>query len=222
MNVLIAGGSWGCGELTQIRGKHVVTHLGIEQYFKDAGHTVTNMSRRGGSNKQAVNDIKEQFKNFEIILWFQTDPIRDLRPYRDVSFSFDKIIAQQKELINNTYYELNNIGKTIYCIGSSTELDIELIEQYNKLIPLIRSITALLAPTYNHPKVWLSEWINYLTKKNISYNDLDKYVSEKKLQDDLYNYKDLFWPDGVHPNRYGHKILFDYITAKLGISCNNT
>ena len=33
----------------------------------------------------------------------------------------------------------------------------------------------------------------------------------------LLSNKDLFYPDGWHPNRIGHKILFDLIIQKMNL-----
>jgi hypothetical protein len=30
-------------------------------------------------------------------------------------------------------------------------------------------------------------------------------------------YRKYFWPDGSHPNRHGHKVLYDFILKNLNI-----
>ena len=91
MSILIAGDSWGCGEWDLLpNGKYCVTHKGIEQYFIDNGDIVTNISIGGGTNQNSVFQLQQQLSNmtFNCIIWFQTDPLRDLRPYATFNDDF--------------------------------------------------------------------------------------------------------------------------------------
>lgn len=76
MKILVAGDSWGVGEWTN--GQR--THLGLEQYLRDAGHDVVNVSRGGWSNLSVLKALEQGLKtnNIDCVIWLQTDPMREL------------------------------------------------------------------------------------------------------------------------------------------------
>jgi hypothetical protein len=87
--ILIAGDSWGCGEWAIFGRK--VAHLGLQTYLTEYGCEVTNVSVGGYSNKDSINSIKNKLISTytcDSIIWFQTDPIRDLKPYKDNADKF--------------------------------------------------------------------------------------------------------------------------------------
>ena len=224
MNICIFGDSWGCGEWDFVDGNYTVTHAGIAEFFKNAGHKVTNISECGNSNKNSLNDISKQNLNlFDYVFWFQTDPLRDLRsenhPWNRYGEKFHSIktvsmlVDTNQLLLKDTYEQLNLFNKEIYCIGGCSKLNIDLLMQYKNLIPLMPSIPEFLCKDYQHPDIWHSDWLNCIEKNNFSLNDLDILIEYKNRQDLLYTekYKEYFWPDGAHPNRHGHKIIFDHI-----------
>ena len=77
--IFIGGDSWGCGEWTE----QTVSHKGVEQYFINDNYTVFNSSEGGSSNKFSIDrldkDLRDYYISGDIIIWIQTDPIRDLR-----------------------------------------------------------------------------------------------------------------------------------------------
>jgi hypothetical protein len=49
---------------------------------------------------------------------------------------------------------------------------------------------------------------------------IDLLLKDKLNQDSLANteikeHKEYFWPDGGHPNRKGHRVLYDYIIKNV-------
>lgn len=57
MKILITGDSWGCGEWDGLNVDYRVTHSGIEQYLRDDGYTVENVSRGGYNNLESLEAI---------------------------------------------------------------------------------------------------------------------------------------------------------------------
>lgn len=205
--ILIAGDSWGCGEWGFENG-HGVKHTGLEHYLTEYGCTVYNVSLGGGCNKDSVDRITSSVKSLTLdkIFWFQTDPMRDLRPYDPAVFpkSINEIINCQQQLLNKTYADLNSIGSKIYCLGGVTRLHSSIVS-YSNLITVIDSIVELFGA--KSIDVWVSDWIQY-----------DNLFSPELIED-LYsipNPKTIlpqywFYPDGYHPNRFAHQKIFEHI-----------
>jgi hypothetical protein len=194
-------------------------HRGLEHYLIESGHIVTNISMSGGSNNFIINAIRSQesLKLFDVIFYFQTDPVRDLRPYTNFKKDFStykQLILWQNSQLNTTYTQLNQLGSEIYMLGGCSKLNLSLLSKHKNLIPLFESIPEFLLPSYSHPEIWFSDWYN-LIDKQFDIDSLDKLVYNKGVQDSLANYRDLFWPDGHHPNRFGYKKIFDYINENI-------
>ena len=215
--ILISGDSWGCGEWgCDEYGNYRVLHKGLEDYLVSDGFVVNNVSMGGINNKESARNLKKELLQndsdfFDLIIWFQTDPIRDLRPYKRLSYteisSYEQLIEVAENLLNETYTMLNNLNKKIVCIGGCSKL-ISDINNYNNLIPFIPScieeFTKLKAP-----KIWHSDWINELD--NFSIDALDKLLIDKRIQDSLYEHEMVRPDHGLHMNRIGHKLLFNKI-----------
>jgi hypothetical protein len=188
-------------------GPYRVTHNGLEQYLTDYGCNVTNLSKPGGSNKDMVKSLVATIAvcNPHFVFWFQTDPIRDLSPYDQETFpkSSSELIEIGRDLLENTYAELNNTGVKIHCMGGVANLE-KSIEKYSNLIPVIPSITKM----FNGPNIdfWLSDWIN---SPNLRLND--DFLSELEKHPQWCLPKKWFFPDGVHPNRAAHRKIFEFI-----------
>jgi hypothetical protein len=231
MKILIAGDSWGCGEWgwgageqkwedgDELDESYIITHRGLEYYLIEVGHDVTNISCGGASNKEILVKLQQlDLQRYDHIIWFQTDPIRDLRPYGDkLVDTFDNLLTKQNSLLDSTYQTLNSFDKKIICLGGCSKLNLDLINKYTNLLPVIPSIPELLMPTFIHPKIWFSDWIDQ-SWRHFDVDSLDNLVYNKTLQDSIFNNKELFWPDGRHPNRHAHRKLFEYLITYENIS----
>ena len=224
MKILIGGDSWGCGEWTKKdpaagyrSSNYFISHKGLEQYFLDDGYEVINASKGGCSNKESIKRISENIiSDIDYIIWFQSDPLRDLYPFFDFVKKFNsysELVDLNNNLLDNNYNELNKIGRNIFCLGGCSKINSDLIKKYNNLTPLIYSVTEFLLPDYKHPEIWHSNWHPQIDKiKDIKI--LVKLLACKRKQDALYTnkkYQNLFYPDGSHPNRYGHYKVYEYI-----------
>ena len=218
MDILIAADSWGCGEWSYNSGNgSVILHKGLEFYFSECGYNVHNISDGGAANVRILKRMGNLKKKYNYVFFIQTDPLRDLRPYKKFKElnRLDLLIEKQKELIDETYKNLNKLGYSIHCMGGCGKLNLELINKYENLIPFIESIPEFLIPNYSHPDVWFSDWID-LIDDQFTIEELDKLLENKKRQDSLMDeHADLFYPDGHHPNREAHKILFNKINQHI-------
>ena len=218
MKILIGGDSWGVGEWPQ-----ETNHRGIWQYFEEDGHEVVIKAIPGESNKTSISHMCNYVNgNYDYVFWFQSDPLRDLRPYDDFGNTiknYDDLITQSNIILDKNYKELNDRSNCkIYCIGGCSKLNVELISKYKNLIPFIESLTELILVDYKHPEIWHSDWIDYVERLDESV--IDFLLPNKMKQDSLSEidgYRKYFWPDGSHPNRYGHKVLYNFILKNCDI-----
>jgi hypothetical protein len=195
----------------------------LEQYFLDDGHDVINMSLPGASNvvstykfvNESIND------NYNFRFWFQSDPIRDLSPYINFNKNirgYDDLVRQSNIQLSITYQFLHKSNTMIYLIGGCSKLNLDILKRrhdlYNNLIPVMDSMTEFLIKDYKHPNIWCSDWINSIDD---TFEDMDQLLEQKRIQDSLRDNKQYFFPDMGHPNRDGHKMLFEYIKLKYNI-----
>jgi len=205
--ILIAGDSWALGEWS-VDDPYRIVHSGLEKYLIDYGCKVYNVSKGGNSNRYSINTLKQLIKGIEFdidkIFWFQTDPMRDLRPYTTFPKTLKKYMEYHSVLLDTSYKLLNSLGVTIYCIGGTTKLH-DSIRSYSNLIPVIDSVIELFE--VDSIDIWVSDWIQY---------DLNIDEEFLKLLTELPDPKSIlpkewFYPDGIHPNRHAHKKIFEHI-----------
>lgn len=205
--IVILGDSWGCGEWSAKSDPYRVTHRGLELYLNECGCNVTNLSKAGGSNKEMVEVLHRTLHIYDpkFIFWFQTDPMRDLRPYNQATFpkSISEVIELSGQLLNDTYADLNRLGVKIHCMGGTSKLQ-KSIENYPNLIPLIPSIIEM----FGGPEIdfWISDWIN---ADDLRFSD--EFLQELENHPQHILPKEWFFPDGVHANREAHRKIFELI-----------
>jgi hypothetical protein len=215
-SILLSGDSGGLGEYQYSKddGYFKCVGFGIEYYLQKAGYLIKNISIESAANMDTTINLVTQHKNFDILIWIQADPIRDLRPYitfqKDFN-SFDQLITKQKELLNNSYATLNSINRPILCIGGCSKLDLDLMKQFNNLIPVIPSIYELFEPSYTHPVIWMSEW-HVLIGRQFDIDSIGKFSYNKDNQNALRELdSDYMSLDGTHANRTGYKKITDHL-----------
>lgn len=205
--VVIIGDSWGCGEWCNDTGPYRVSHRGLEYFMIEHGCNVINLSKPGGSNKDMVHVLHStlQIYNPHFVFWFQTEPMRDLRPYCQKTFpkSTNEIIEVSKQLLNDTYAALNKIGVKIHCMGGVADLQ-DSIKNYPNLVTLIPSIVEM----FNGPHIdfWITDWIN---ADALRFSD--EFLQELENHPRPILPKKWFYPDSSHPNREAHRKIFEFI-----------
>lgn len=138
------------------------------------------------------------------------------------------LIRQQQDCI---YSQLDSVAKkyniNIHCIGGTYNVNTKLIDKYSNLLPTVISWIYLLAGQYQeHPGTDDPEFgITYTW--GIDYIDLSTYSPEfaSQVQQEFDTISDstrimdelIFHPDGLHPNRQGHKILYDHLVKLLNL-----
>jgi hypothetical protein len=213
--ILIAGDSWAHGEwehdapnyIMKLNDTYGVTHNGLGQYFSDYGCEVINVSYGGLSNNDSFLKISETTNKtkFDYIFWFQTDPIRDMRPYSNTTFPKSKfeLLNMQTKLLTKTYENLNSLGVIIHCIGGITKLHSSM-NTFGNLIPVIDSVIEFFGSNAND--IWISDWIR---TDHLQFSH--EFINELYMLPPPALAPEWFSPDGVHPNRHAHKKIFEYI-----------
>jgi hypothetical protein len=219
--IIIAGDSWSHGEYVKKKNWELeLTHLGIQQYFQDDGYKVTNLSGGNFSPQDSINSLKNILINpSDIIIWFQSDPLRNFRPYdnfKEILTSYENILSVQNNILIKTYTELNNFGNKIFCVGGNSKLNMFLIKNYKNLIPVCESIPEMLFNDFKHPEIWVSDWIDMIDR-SILLDTIDKILESKRWLDDLHleKYAEYFGEDGIHPNRKAHRKIYESLLEKI-------
>ena len=186
--------------------------------------------------------IKEKLK---CILIFQTEWNRDYsdiklfaetnvyhqwnKNHSNLNFDYP-LIAQQA--ISKFYYNLSSISKLcnapVYIIGGCSDaiyLDKFSIE-YPGVEVVCQSLVNLLVnndhkiadPVYSF---FSKAYKNLIVKikKNSSNSSLEILLDDMDKGKDRLNlfkkHPEYFWPDGIHANQFGHKILFEFLQDKI-------
>jgi hypothetical protein len=236
--ILIVGDSWSLGEWKKMS----ISHCGFAQYLSDAGHLVCNIGTGGGWNGLSVSRLDSflQSNTFSLdkithIFVFQTEWIRDeVNSFSTLSVEQDHHYNYQTlkdRIMSRFYHNLSHIGKTvgkkIFLIGGVSDtiwLD-KFSQEYPNLEIVCQSFTNLIVNQnhrveepvfclYNRGHVEIVEKFKklYANKDfNLVLDDID--LGSNRVKTFNAN-RDLFWPDGKHPNQHGHRILFDFLQQK--------
>ena len=231
-DILICGDSWGCGEWNVECTE--VLHPGLEWHLKNAGHHVTNISRSGGSNLDTVNRLSLWLERFGddkryLIFVFQTEYTRDFKHNVDSDWNIDSVTQLSDQWIARFYMRLSDLAQKYQCdikiIGGCS--DTQWFDNMNLDHPgceiACQSLTNLLIYDNHRSNQPVFSWydkncVELLDK--IKQHGCDKAETLLVLQqgfereDLLRSNPQLFFPDGKHPNRQGHKKLFEFLTVQ--------
>ena len=241
MKFLIIGDSYGLGEWKLLSpldpsAQVLVPDTGLDYYLRQLGHSVTNWSVGADCNfgqlRHAYWSLKEN-SNFDYIVWFHTDPIRDVvehvlndpvdGPIQFPEFSKIYNFELAMQYINkcNYLYAENTIYQEFkipfIVIAGVGKLE-ESIDQFNfvhyKIHCWTQEILNLDYPVSRHLLGW---WKSHKIFENFEYDkkQLLEMIEEADHYKKLLNDSDLF-PDHVHVCRNEYKKL---ATRLLEILC---
>jgi hypothetical protein len=241
--ILLAGDSWACGEWSaldrdqlELSNLPLINHAGLYQYIQD--HTsavVASVADGAQSNSSQLARIRQYISNHtvDLIIWFQTDPLRDCvnccnpQEFWQDKSRLDLFLLAEQQYIHATYGALNDLGIPVYCIGGCWPL--ANLDAYSRLIPVIPSVIAFLCDQDPQPlplSVLCPQWsmrhvpgdpalVEYLTEQFSSLDRWKMLLATESSQASKY-----FIPDGCHPNRLGHLRIFDHL-VNLGLLKRN-
>ena len=235
----IIGDSWGVGEwppgATRIGNFPPYTempHRGLAQYLEESGNTVYNLSQGGDSNASQADKLEHIYERVFVpakikvdrVFAFKTEYTRDkklLEEYSNKNITFDDLTSQ----CNSWYYHrLSNFstryGIPVVLIGGLSDtiwLD-RFTEEYPGVTIGCQSLVNLLInndsridnPTYTVSNAFTKNLTDFSNDKEGFARLVDSAIKRKS---EVSSHPNFFWPDGVHPNRAAHKILYDYLES---------
>jgi hypothetical protein len=234
MNILINGDSWGVGEWGQGKVEDIVndpalpglTHRGLEHYFLEKGYLVKNISKGGSHNIASCQRFEqEDLTQYDYIFCFQTYHIRYLNTRLLTNngtekVTWEKLMEHQRLHFDEFYQRLNSYNKTIYLLGGVNKIQLDIVEKYPNIVPIMPSVVEFITPNFgSHNDLWWGQWILSIPYVEYDLDCLERIVRNKESSEFTMHsdFKKYYWPDGKHPNRLGHKVIFDYLCAQLGI-----
>lgn len=227
--VLLAGDSWGCGvwgNQGHVNPLNALKHKGIEQFLIDDGYDVLNVSMGGASNTDIIKRMEPlvyRYK-FDYVFYIKTDPLRDLYPVGTddtaktgkLFFSNYQQIVDTVDYNSNVCYEkLNRMPFNIHVIGGCGTVNETLLQKYNNLKLVLKSIPKYLCPNFVIPNVWFSTgWYKELDK-SWDLDCIDKIIGQLNrvdwLHKNCYHFKD----DPAHPDKEGYYKVYQYIKENI-------
>ena len=211
MRILITGDSWGCGEWDGLNDDYRVTHAGIEQYLRDDGYDVENISIGGNNNLMSYHLINDNV--FDHLIFFWTDPLRQAT-WED--FTHDGPMATVEKHTDLMMQRLDQFPK-VTLIGGCAK-----IQYYNyrpNLHCVIPSFTELLVPgfvdsPYMISHEWEDHWKNIRKPSDQFKREIVDISEQAEHKQSVWRkHPDLFWPDWYHANRQGIRIVYDHMRS---------
>lgn len=205
--ILISGDSWSFAVYNPIGDDYSIMPQAFGHQLSDQGYNITNVSSAGASNSATIRCIDQALEldnSYDVVLWVQTDPFRDLRfkhsvevpifgnvpaynmdtVHQLVTVNNNSLVKSAEMILAGSYHRLNMIAKKykrdIYCIGGCVPIS-NFVYNFNNLAVLIRSIPELLIPGFEESFVydtegWLTyQYVEYAKKNKIRLEDTDWY-----------------------------------------------
>jgi hypothetical protein len=215
MHFLITGDSWSQGEWDGYPYDYKITHQGIHQYLLNDQHQVTNVGQGGYNNIESFHAIPNIA--FDHLIFFYTDPLRQaLESEIKNHLPFD-IISKHNNHLHQLLLELKLqkqckitlIGGCAKYLGNKHNIDY-----------VISSVSELLTPNFVDSEFMTSqEWEHYfhIHEKNYTSEQKKQWLIVMTEAGKKYSMwkknKDMFWPDGLHANRYGTFAVYQVLKS---------
>lgn len=237
---VIAGCSWSVGEWDDNKTTPNILHGGLTQYLHDEGQTVINVGLGSSSNRESYlrarnllfnNHHLQCYENKQMIV-FQTEWTRDFA-YMDPEDKdyYDRPTDLMHRLISRFYYDLSALSQEwnidIKVIGGCS--DALMIDDFKKIYPgvevicqsmvnlLINNCDTIQDPVFSmfsadqRGEDFLKLFKQHVTDMHQMEELLDKVDKGQQRYETFCKNPNLFYPDGVHPNREAHRILYDFL-----------
>ena len=237
---LVLGDSWGCGEWAHYqRDTKTVSetiHPGLAGSLLEKGENVINLSIPGGSLTQIIDNLENFLLSncFNMIIskvyCIQTSVFRDFYNTNFTNLnhhSFKSFSGVVHQLYYNFYSDLGRLSHLngnfpVYAIGGTQDCpDAEWFKSFHNIHLACQSwVNLCINGSASVDEIAAfdvvgAEFIEYLIKeKNLDKQDvishLNLYNNREKLIRRSCKY---FYPDGTHPNRYSHQLLYNYLRS---------
>lgn len=239
--IIVIGASWACGEWKSPDSIDIyaplIEHKGLVQYIEESGKQVVNLAAPAMSNLQIIKRLttwidRNPDAKPERIFVFQSDYISDqaMSPEAD----YDEITnpySLSGLWLSRFYRQLSNlsqqVGTNVTLIGGG--VDTLWIDNIDKFYPGLeigcQSLVNLITNGSHRVESPVFSWYDkhsLSTVKKIKAKITDDQMPVfLTMLDQAYERENLifatteyFWPDGCHPNRKGHRVLYDFLVAQ--------
>ena len=227
--ILIFGDSWGCGEWNPSAiNSSLISHPGLVQYIRDSGRPAINLSQPGASPNQILSIIETFFQSgcteylpepVTQMLVFQTEYVRDYYAYKDENTHYTKLIEKWYSVLSS--FSMKYSVKIGVIGGCSDVLWTDNFEQkFTGVYIACQSFCNLLVngqDQIDSPVFFIRPNDNIISNNFIcaSIKEMVQILDQtSKRWTLLKENPQWFFPDGSHPNRYGHKELFEFLNYK--------
>tara|TARA_R100001163_G_C5066992_1_gene205762 strand:+ start:2438 stop:3163 length:726 start_codon:yes stop_codon:yes gene_type:complete len=237
MKIIICGDSWSGGEWSP-DGTDIL-HGGVAEYFRIDGHDVTNLGQKGGTNLSSVTRLSNwlslnPYDQEVFVLFFLTEFFREIWYYTNFNnqtheTSLREELARPYSVIKESwvhrpYYRLQELATKhnikIHLIGGCSDAIVEYNDFQNdfpRLIIACQSFTNLLinnTSTIDQPVMceflndWTDPFLQAVKPDEVMLKDMDLAQIRRNQFEEYPNW---FYPDGIHPNRQAHHILYEHV-----------
>jgi len=218
----IGGDSWGCGEWLADTFLPGGKQYDLHRLLLSRNQIVSDISLPGEHNNYTIQRLKEHIEasplEYDTIIWFQSDPLRrpefidQLKFAKDFSLDYDYFVQTSNKYLDEDYAQLNEIGKTVYCVGGISKINKKLISKYTNLKILVESFPELLFPNQSHPNLCLGNWMACI-ERQVKLDSLEKIRLDHATMMSWASSKcnKFFNLGDSHPNKHAYKLLLDYI-----------
>lgn len=243
---LISGDSWSVGEWENDKHVPTINHGGLSQYLHEEGQIVVNVGLGGSSNRETYLRVRNFFFNNhhlraypnKQVIVFKSEWTRDFAymDSEDKNF-YDQPMALRDRINSRFYYDLSALAQEwnvpIKIIGGCS--DTLLFDDFQNVYPgleiicqsmvnlLINNCSTIEDPVFSvfstDPRAM--DFLKLLKQHTTDVQAMEILLDEidrgQQRFDMFYKYKNLFYPDGAHPNREAHKILYDFLKRNNSI-----
>jgi hypothetical protein len=189
-------------------------------------HEVVNISQGASSNTESLNRLTLFLKRFSVdcydtIYWIVTCPSRCVTPEYYIANNNHTVLENSYKILYDSLEKANILGKqhniTIKLIGGLCDLDSIPIQNYSNLEICVPSWGRLLNSSYNSGILYPAYWkeLGLLIKSTCPELLLEWIHITEQIQNKDKSWKEMsntyFSTDARHPDRYGHRVLRDYL-----------
>ena len=218
----ILGDSWGCGEWNYVRKNNSknfqTTHTGLQNYLmKEKNYRVQNLSTPNTGLKHCLDTVKQNIniiKNCDLIFIFVTDTSRDIPIYEfwQKNYTVDDFKMRNTKALQYFVRTLDKFNvDNIKLIGGLSTLDDKIISNVHN-IEIAFNVFDELIPHIKGYEMNFEDHLKHMPN-NLDHNIIDYVYAQQKIWESIQK-EQIMNPDGYHPNRHGHKIIFNRLVEK--------
>lgn len=194
------------------------THL--EFLLRDAGHTVVNLSKSGGSNLEAIEAVKKYTESNEVnidwLIWFHTESLRDrdaVLTSKKIKFNISKLSRDLATIAYNKFSELiKNLKCKVVVVGGQAPV---YLDEFNSIVGDVNLLIDDWHSEIHGIKLPFTHALCNLDIFELS-SCVDSVEEKNKMLDDIdfilkLDYESENFPDNAHPGKHAHRELFKKI-----------